>query len=47
LWQIEALARRNLLKAYTKFLTKKEKVAFKKLFPIVVFYLAIGGLEAK
>jgi thiamine kinase-like enzyme len=47
LWQTKTLIRKNLLKTYTNFLAKKEKVVFKKLFPLVVFYLAVGGLEAK
>ncbi len=47
LWQAKKSIRRELIKTYLKLLSPKEKTAFKKLFPIVIFYLAAGGIETK
>ena len=46
-WQAKKPVRNTFLKTYINLLSKKEKVVFKKLFPIIIFYLAVGGLEAK
>ncbi len=47
LWQAKKPIRNTLLKTYISLLSTKEKIVFKKLFPIIIFYLAAGGLEAK
>ena len=47
LWQAKKSVRNVFLETYISLLSTKEKVMFKKLFPIIVFYLAVGGLEAK
>jgi len=47
LWQAQKKIRKKLIEDYLELLSPKEKIAFKKLFPIVIFYLAVGGVEAK
>jgi len=47
LWQSRKEIRKRLIESYLELLSPKEKIVFKKLFPIVIFYLAVGGIEAK
>jgi len=47
LWQAKKQIRKKLIENYLKLLSPKGKIAFKKIFPIVVFHLAVGGIEAK
>jgi len=47
LWQAPRIIRKTLISSYLALLSKKQKTVFLKLFPVVVFYLSIHGIEAK
>ncbi|KPJ71768.1 hypothetical protein AMJ50_00275 [Parcubacteria bacterium DG_74_3] len=47
LWQAKKEIRRKLIQNYLNLLSLKEKITFRKIFPLVIFYLAVGGIEAK
>jgi len=45
LWQAPATFRNQLIKSYLNQLSNGQVAKFKKLFPIVVIYLSLGGIE--
>lgn len=47
LWQAPKTIRKTLISSYLALFSKEQRAVFLQLFPVVIFYLAVHGIEAR